>query len=408
VKTDPRPGSAGTRERGGEHGGAPDWRPDPWDDPELVSGYEHAPVRRNRRWVGWMLLTLTVLVVTGALGGAWYGYWVLRQINPPGDAGDAVTFTINEGDDFDDVTTRLLEQGFITDEGVWRWYVERDRELEIIPGYYRVRPRDSMGNILRVLRTPPEETFTRVTFPEGLTVRQMADRLQDTVVQLRADRFVDGATDGSMGSGLAAPGVTSLEGLLFPDTYQVSNSETEKDVIRRMARLMERVWRQENASNQVADLGFTPYQVLIVASLIEEEAKLDEDRYKIARVIYNRLFLGMPLQIDAALRYGQDPDASITQLKLIDTPYNTYLHTGLPPTPITNPGRASIRAALNPVQNPPPGEAICRELAAQDRDAACLYLYYVLADEEGRHVFAATLEQHERNVAKAAAAGLLG
>jgi UPF0755 protein len=381
------------------------WIDDPWDRPDRVGTREVGLVHRNRRWLTWLLFGMTVVGVGAVLAGAWYGYWVLRQINPPGEPLDAVNFTINDGDDFDILTQRLLDEGFITDEGVWRWYVKRDEELEITPGYYRIRPRDSMGNILRVLRTPPEETFTRVTFPEGFSVVQIGERLESTVVRLSRARFVQAAGDGSMESELMDPGVTSMEGLLFPDTYQVSNGETEKDVIRRMARLMERVGRQENIEVKAQDMGLTPYQVLTVASLIEEEAKFDDDRYKIARVIYNRLYLGMPLQIDASLRYRQDPDLSITQLRLIDSPYNTYLHSGLPPTPITNPGRASIRAALNPIPNPPSGDPICVELPA---DAACIYLYYVLSDADGHHAFAATLDQHERNVAKAAAAGLLG
>jgi UPF0755 protein len=166
---------------------------------------------------------------------------------------------------------------------------------------------------------------------------------------------------------------------------------------------MERVGRQENIET-LAPAGLSPYQVLIVASLIEREARVPEDRAKIARVIYNRLFLGMPLGIDAALYYQQDPALSFAELKALDTPYNTYLHTGLPPTPIANPGRASIEAALNPVANPSLGDPLC--VGLPDR-TPCLYLYYVLADEDGRHVFAATLEQHEANVAEARAKGLL-
>ena len=149
----------------------------------------------------------------------------------------------------------------------------------------------------------------------------------------------------------------------------------------------------------------TPYQALIVASIIEREAKTDADRYKIARVIYNRLFFGMPLQVDATLFYHQDASKSFDELKAIDSPYNSYLHTGLPPTPIANPGRASIRAALNPAPNPSVGDPVCADLPPGTR---CEYLYYVLADEEGNHAFAVTPEQHQANVDRAAAAGLLG
>ena len=118
-----------------------------------------------------------------------------------------------------------------------------------------------------------------------------------------------------------------------------------------MVKLMERVGRQEGLDGAQAKVGFDPYQVLIVASMVEREAKVDADRAKIARVIYNRLAMGMLLQIDATLLYKQNPNLSFAELKAIDTLYNTYLYEGLPPTPIANPGRASIRAALNPAPN---------------------------------------------------------
>jgi UPF0755 protein len=151
-------------------------------------------------------------------------------------------------------------------------------------------------------------------------------------------------------------------------------------------------------------MGLTPYQVLVVASLIEREAAVPEDRAKIARVIYNRLFFGMPLQIDASLYYQQDGDLPFSELRQIDSPYNTYMYNGLPPTPIANPGRASIQAALNPAPNPSLGDPICVDLA---EGTPCVYLYYVLADTDGRHVFAATIEQHEANVERARELGLL-
>jgi UPF0755 protein len=117
----------------------------------------------------------------------------------------------------------------------------------------------------------------------------------------------------------------------------------------------------------------------------------------------------MELQVDASVLYGRDvagidPDTPFSELRQIDTPYNTYMHTGLPPTPIANPGRASIRAALNPAPNPPPGDPICVNLPEPSQ---CYYFFYVLANEEGGHAFAATFEQHDANVAAARAAGLL-
>jgi UPF0755 protein len=225
---------------------------------------------------------------------------------------------------------------------------------------------------------------------------------------MTATDFLTAAGDPAVVSALRPAGVTSLEGLLFPDTYQVSNGENEAQVVERMVALMERVGRGEDLETGAAELGYTPYQILIIASMIEREARLPEDRAKIARVIYNRLgpFSLFPLlQIDATLLYNQDPALSISELRQIDTPYNTYLHTGLPPTPIANPGRASIHAALNPAPNPPSGDPICLELPDPTN---CPLYFYVLANDDGGHAFAVTIEQHERNVAAARAAGLLG
>ena len=139
--------------------------------------------------------------------------------------------------------------------------------------------------------------------------------------------------------------------------------------------------------------------------MIEKEAKVSQDRAKIARVIYNRLDAGMKLHIDATVKYIADPSLPWSDQKATDSPYNTYISSGLPPTPIANPGRASIEAALAPAPAPDAGDEACRGLAA---GAKCDYFYYVLIDEDGRHRFATTLEQHEANVAEAIASGVLG
>jgi UPF0755 protein len=324
-----------------------------------------------------------------------------------------VPFTVLAGDTVGSVAARLEQEGFVEDASVFTWYVDRNDGLEIVPGYYQLRHNDHMGNILGRLRTPPDQTFGKVTFPEGFTLQQMAERLAQEMPRLTADAFVAAATSPNVASAYRPAGVTSMEGLLFPDTYQVSNADNEAQVVERMATLMERVADQEELETKAAILGRSPYEVLIVASMIEKEAKLDADRPKIARVIYNRLFTGMPLQIDATLLYGQPPGSSPSALRDVDTPYNTYLHTGLPPTPIANPGRASIQAALNPAPNPSSGDPICVDLkqraqASGAPEPPCVYLYYVLGDENGGHVFGASLEQHEANVQRARELGLLG
>lgn len=379
-----------------------DWSHDPWDHAEIVPSVE--PVRRSTRVVKWVVwLSFAVVIALVLVAGA-TGWWYLNRINPGVVDATPVSFTVDEADTIETLSERLEAEGIITDAGVFRWYASRNADFEPTPGFFQLVPGDHMGNVLGRLSIPPERTFTRVTFPEGFTVDQMASRLDATVTRMSADAFRDAARGSEVRPRFLPPGVDSLEGLLFPDTYQVSNGESEAQVVERMVALMERVARQENLEALADERGLDPYQIFIIASMIEREAKLDEDRAKIAAVIYNRLFVEMPLQIDATLYYGHDTDTPFSELVSIDSPYNTYMYQGLPPTPIANPGRASIRAALNPAPPPPPGDPVCQELEDPTR---CFYFYYVLSDSNGGHTFAATLEQHDRNVARSRELGLL-
>jgi UPF0755 protein len=187
---------------------------------------------------------------------------------------------------------------------------------------------------------------------------------------------------------------------MFPDTYQVAGNEDETSVVRRLVAQMNAIGQKVGLDLAPQKVGYSPYQVLVVASMIEREAKTDEDRALIARVIYNRLAAKMPLQVDATLFYGQDASLPFDKLKAINSPYNTYLVQGLPPTPIANPGRKSIEAALAPAANPDPKDC--------PKGKPCAWLYYVLMDKTtGKHAFATNLADHEANVAKARAAGAI-
>jgi UPF0755 protein len=380
----------------------PDWIEDPWDQVTEVPATDTLPTSGLRvRWVVW---SVCAVVVAAVLWAGYVGWDYLGKINPGITSDVPIRFTVTEDDTFEMVTMRLLDEGVIVDSGVFEWYVDRNNGLDLTPGFYLLIPGDHMGNILARLRTPPERTFTRVTFPEGFTLRQIATRLGNVVDRMSAEDFMEAAESTEIRPRFLPDGTSSLEGLLFPDTYQVSNSESEAQVIERMVAMMERVARQEDLEDRADQLGLTPYEVVIIASMIEREAKIDEDRAKISAVIRNRLQLRMLLQIDATLYYENSTDIPFSELRQIDTPYNTYMYRGLPPTPIANPGRASIRAALYPAPPPTPSDPICRSLPDPTR---CSYLYYVLADERGGHAFAATIEQHEANVAAALAAGLL-
>lgn len=380
-----------------------DWAVDDWDEVGEVTAVE--PVRRQTRIVKWVVWVAFVVVIGLILVAGYLGWWYLDRVRPDGDTGPPVEFTVTATDTMLSVSERLEEQGFVVDADVFRWYVDQQGGLDLTPGFYQLPTNDHMGNVLSRLRTPPDQTYQRVTFPEGFTIAQMGERLAEVSPRLDAEAFVAAANSPDVPSLLRPPGVTSMEGLLFPDTYRISNADNEAQVVLTMAGLMERVAEQEDLVARAEEIGLSPYEILIIASMIEKEAKLDVDRPKIARVIYNRLFIGMNLQIDATLYYEGDRDTPFPVLRQTPGPYNTYLNPGLPPTPIANPGRASIEAALNPAANPPPGDPICRDL--DDPTQGCLYLYYVLANEEGGHAFAATLEQHEANIQAAREAGVL-
>ena len=380
------------------------WDVDHWDLPDEVPHVDRAPGRGDRvRWLVWGVLWFVMLAILAA-GSA--GWWLVQRITEQEVVGEPLSFTVSEGESVSDIGVRLEAAGVIADAGVFSWYVKEKGGLEPEPGLYRVVPGAHVGDVLGVLRTSPSETYRRVTFPEGFTVDQIAERLESEIDNLSREEFLSLAGDPTRRVPWRPADTSSLEGLLFPDTYQVSNADNEGQIIERMIELMERVAIQEELELRSSALGLSPYEALIVASMVEREAKVDGDRALIARVIYNRLELGMNLEIDATLYYGSSTDTPFALLKSRDFPYNTYRYGGLPPTPIANPGRASIRAALNPAPDPSSGNELCEVL--DDPTVGCNYLYYVLADDDGSHAFAVTFGQHQANAESARAKGLLG
>ena len=380
------------------------WHDDPWDRVTAVSedSLESTPPEFGQ--LRGVTRTVAIVVSSSLLLLGCMGWWTARVLNPSGAPGAAVNFTVNDGDTISSVASRLKSAGIISNSTIFRWYVSTKGSVALTPGYYALQPKDNAGSIIETLSTPPDQTFISVTFPEGMTVDQMAQRLAEKMTFMKPEDFLAAANSLDTVSTLRPKSKTSLEGLLFPDTYQISGDDTESRVVTRLASMMERVARQVDLAAGAKARGFRPYEILIIASLIEREAKVATDRSKIAQVIYNRLAKKMKLEIDASVKYGQDPVMSWTEMKATDTPYNTYINPGLPPTPIANPGKASIQAALAPFGSPPASDPACTGLPA---GVKCEYLYYVLADEAGGHVFATTYEQHLLNVEKSKTAGLL-
>ena len=391
------------------------WREDPWDgkDAWLASEFEAQP--RDRRPDSRTVLIALSVVMTVVLSVGGTAMWYLRQVNPPDEVSSgkplATNFTVNQGDSLISVSNRLEQEGFIVNASVFRWYAERKGGIDLQPGYFSLVKHEHIGEIMKKLNKSPSITFTKVTFPEGFTIKQIAQRIEDKTTRITAQSFYEAMTNELLTSEYFPKNMTPLdlapyrfEGLLFPDTYQVSGNESVASVLDRMLRLMERVGKQEGIADSQTKVGKSPYQVLIIASIIEREAKLEIDRGKISRVIYNRLERGMPLQIDATLYYNSPENASFTELKAIDSPYNSYLYNGLPPTPIASPGRAAIRAALNPSPNPDLSDKMCIGIKKTQN---CAYLYYVLSDADGGHTFAATEQDHAINVEISRVGGFL-
>jgi UPF0755 protein len=215
---------------------------------------------------------------------------------------------------------------------------------------------------------PPETTIRqlrqfRVVFPEGFTRAQMAARAQVVAriarreggrkVRLSQKTYLAATAHSRAISGFGAKKVP-LEGFLFPDTYDFDRTSTSAQLVREQLQEFSAMWRTLNLS-YARSKNLTSYDVLKIASIIEKEAVAPGDRAKISRVIYNRLRLGMTLGMDSTIRYALHIPGtrSLTESELHNpTPYNTRLHAGLPPTPIANPGLASLEAAAHPASGP--------------------------------------------------------
>jgi UPF0755 protein len=287
-----------------------------------------------------------------------------------------------------DVAELLAAEDVITDARIFRYYLRVRGGGPFQAGTYVLRRYSSMGDARAALREGPRLDFTDVTVQEGKWASDVAEIVAD-VPGLDASAFTAELGSGVVRSLYQPQDVSNMEGLLFPDTYRVDQNEDEQAVLARMVTKLDEVATELGYADAAARVGRQPYEVLIVASLVEAEAKVDDDRAKIARVIYNRLQQGMTLGIDATVYYAlQRKGGPLTRTDLaVDSPYNTRVNPGLPPTPIGLPGRASLEAAINPEPGP--------------------WLYYVLSDEEGHHAFSESYEEFQRNVAEAREKGLL-
>jgi UPF0755 protein len=338
--------------------------------------------RRRRRRRGVLIMVVLLLVVGGVVFQAlqWSAAREPKQVAP----GRPVTITVDSGQSSVQIGRALRDAGVVDSVNTFRDVAE-ERGLDSLlkPGTYKLTTGMSIDAVLDILAKGPS-TGVAFTIPEGYTVDQIAAKIVAT------DQFTKAEVDKALKSKelivLYRPkGMTSLEGMLFPDTYGIEDDDTALGVVQAMVDQLEGVLSRYQLSTAPQNL--SPYQVLIVASMIEREAKVDADRPKIAAVIYNRLRKGIPLQIDATVEYAVG-HANLTARDLKSpSKYNTYVRVGLPPTPIAAPGEEAIKAALRPA----------------DGD----WLYYVLASKTGEHAFTASYKKFLQLKEQAKAKGLL-
>jgi UPF0755 protein len=333
---------------------------------------EEPPRRRRRALIKLVAFFVALVVVFGG-----FGLYLLTQTHGASN-GRPVSVTIPEGASASTIAQQLAKAGVVRSAWLFRILVRwRGIAGSLKPGIYSMRTNMSYSAVFSLLEQGPKIAFVTVTIPEGRALGQIAQIVHDRL-GIPTASFLAAAHDSAFRPDIVPASARDLEGVLFPDTYFFFENATPQDVVRRLTdEFSTKVAGIDFSKTQA--LGLTPYQTLIVASLVEREAKVEADRAKIASVIYNRLRRHMPLEIDATVQYaiylrtGTMPNSITVQDLGIASPYNTYKIAALPPGPIASPGLASLQAAAAP--------------------ASTDYLYYVLSTDGRTHCFASTYQE---------------
>ncbi len=346
-----------------------------------------APTPKKKRF-GWRLLFRLVgvfvgLVLLAGVAAVLVGFLLYQHATQVGVAGEPVKITIPDGVNGRDAGRLLAKEGLIEHELFFRIALRADRVLKPIKqGWYNL-PRDlSALELLHVLqkgsnRTPDSSEVSpdlKVTVAEGLSIAQVSKQFANPAA------FVEAACDAKLLERLGIE-ATTIEGFLMPSTYYFEHKPSEREVVERMVAEFEKQYAALTAQTP-APAGFDKLAVVTIASLVEEEARVPEERPSVAAVIVNRLKKKMPLQLDSTVqfalkKYGQ---RLLYEDLAVDSQYNTYQHAGLPPGPVSSPGAASLKAALRPAQVD--------------------YLYFVSNADGQTHTFSATEAEHLKAVAR--------
>ena len=276
---------------------------------------------------------------------------------------------VAEGDSFYGILDKLSEEGKIKNKFLVKLYLKIcGIKPEVLEGTYKLNKSMTLNEFVNLL-TDSNKDKVYITIPEGYTIDDIAEKLEENNI-CNSKEFIDSVKNYELPKYISNnPNKRyNLEGFLFPDTYSFNKNENADFIINTMINRFEKVWQEI-----VEDLNISIPEEEIekkvnVASIIEKEAVVDSERSFISSVIYNRIAIGMPLQIDATViySYGYHIEKMYEKYLEIDSPYNTYMYYGLPIGPISNPGRASLMAALKPKETD--------------------YLYYLL-ESENTHYF---------------------
>ena len=314
-----------------------------------------------------LLSFLYALIAISTIAAAGIAYYLYASFTGPGPSTEDKTLVIPKGSGVAEIGGILETENVIGDVRIFRLGVRLlSDQKPLIAGEYvfpkGISPRGAMGIMIA-----GKSITHRLTIPEGLTVREVMELVS-------SEPLLDGPL----------PPDKPAEGTLLPETYTFLRGESRASVIARMRAAMTKALAEEWPKRDPGILVKTPEEAVTLASVVEKETSKGDERARVAGVFYNRLKKGMPLQSDPTVIFA----ITLGKLKLkrgltyddlkIDSPYNTYLVKGLPPGPIANPGRAALQAVMRPMSH---------------KD-----LYFV-ADGTGGHAFAATLEQHNKNVA---------
>ena len=325
---------------------------EPWSGPEhrRRRRRDRDESGRRRHPILLALLIAVAVLLAIAIGGF---VWAQGQINPGGHRGPDVPVNIPAHSSTSKIGSILAKAGVIHNSTLFALYVRVEGDGPLLPGRYSLPKNSSYGSAISALEAGPKLATDRLVIPEGYTVRQIAAAVAALPHGAQSTQgFLAAAASGEVRSPYEPARVNDLEGLLFPATYDVQQGQNAPYILEKMVGAFDDQASSLGLTAAAARLNVTPYQLITVASIVEREAKLPADRGLVASVLYNRLRLGMPLGADSTETYylrlrNPQVEPSANQLNQ-PGPYNTRLNKGLPPTPIANPGLASLQAAANP------------------------------------------------------------